>query len=158
MGVKESLAGINVGRLGYAAIGMGIAEGALGIAYREASKRHLFGSRLLDMQGPRWMIAEVYRKLVALRSLVSEAARESGGGWRVDPLKASIAKTLGADIAREAVWLAVQLQGGRGLARWGDAERLSRDSRVLDIGEGSRETLMDFIASRLLKSMEGGEW
>jgi len=156
MGVKESLAGINVGRLGYAAIGLGIAEGALRVALREASSRVLFGSRLIDMQGPRWMLAEVYRKLVALESIISEAAREAGVSWRVDPVKAAIAKTLGADLAKEATWVAVQLQGGRGLSRWSDVERLARDARVLDIGEGSRETLMDFIASRMLKSLEAG--
>ncbi len=159
MGIKEALRGINFGRLGYAAIGIGIAEGALMYAYRASSARVLFGSGLLEMQGPRWMLAEVYRKLVAVRALVREAVMEAGKGWNVDPVKASIAKLLGAELAREATWVAIQLQGGRGLSRWSDAERLWRDSRILDIGEGARETLMDFIASRLLKSMgEGGEW
>ncbi len=154
-GLRVALEGINIGRLGYASIALGIAEGSLVHVFNAARSKVVFGSRLLELQGPRWMMANVYRKMLALEALVrEEASRADERGYRVDPVVAAAAKTLGADLAWEASWLAVQLSGGRGLARWSLPERFMRDSRVLDIGEGAREIMLDFLASRLIKSLE----
>jgi len=149
-GLREALEAINLGRLGYAAIGLGIAEGALEAAVRWSLEHKVFGKPLADYQGPRWMLAEVALEARALEALIREAASEASD-CRVDPLKAAMAKVLGARLAQRASWIATQLMGGRGLSRWSLTERLSRDSRALDIGEGAREVLLDFIASRVLK-------
>ncbi|MEB3851850.1 MAG: acyl-CoA/acyl-ACP dehydrogenase [Desulfurococcales archaeon] len=152
-GLREALEGINLGRLGYAAIALGIAEGALSAALERMRTHRVFGRPLGEYQGVRWMVAETAAEASALAALVAHAARAAeGAGGRVDPLAAAEAKVLGARVAQRASWLATQLMGGRGLARWSLTERLSRDSRVLDIGEGAREVLLDFIGSRLLKS------
>ncbi len=153
-GLKEALQGINVGRLGYAAIALGIAESMVEEAYRAASGKRVFGRGLLELQGPRWMLAEVYRRSLFLRSLVASAI-DGARGWIVDPVLAAAAKVEAGSLAREAVWIGVQLQGGRGLALGGLGERLWRDSRVLDIGEGSREVLLDFLWSRLDRRLRG---
>ncbi len=154
-GLREALSGINVGRLGYAAIALGIAEAMVEEAYRSAKNKVVFGRGLLDLQGPRWMLAEVYRRILLLESLIIRAV-EGADGWRVDPLLAAAAKVEAGSLAREAVWAGVQLQGGRGLSLGSLGERLWRDSRVLDIGEGSREVLLDFIWSRLDRRLGGG--
>ena len=152
-GLREALAGINLGRLGYAAIALGIAEGALRIALERMRSHKVFGKPLGEFQGVRWMVAETASEASALAALLaSEARAAESRGWRVDPSRAAMAKVLGARVAQRASWIATQLMGGRGLARWSATERLSRDSRVLDIGEGAREVLLDFIASRLLKA------
>ncbi|MCE4601445.1 MAG: acyl-CoA/acyl-ACP dehydrogenase [Desulfurococcales archaeon] len=150
-GLKEALTGINMGRLGYAAIALGIADASLEMAVTSASKKTVFGKRLIEYQGLRWRIAEIAMEREALEALVYSTARlaeETGG---VDPYKAAVAKNLGASLAQKATWMATQTLGGRGLARWSRPERLMRDARVLDIGEGSREVLLDFIASRIVK-------
>ncbi len=154
-GLREALQGINVGRLGYAAIALGMAESMIESAYRSASGKTVFGRGLLELQGPRWMLAEVYRRSILLEALIREAVSRARDGWIVDPLLAAAAKVEAGSLARDAVWTGIQLQGGRGLALGSTGERLWRDSRVLDIGEGSREVLMDFIWSRLHKTLSG---
>lgn len=150
-GLREALEIINTGRLGYAAIGLGIAEGALQAALEMMREHKIFGKPLSEYQGPRWMVAEIAAEAKALESMIREAAGKATE-CMVDPLIAAEAKILGARLAQRASWLATQLMGGRGLARWSLTERLSRDSRALDIGEGAREVLLDFISSRLLKA------
>ena len=153
-GVRVALRSINVGRLGYAAIALGMADRALEIAVDVASRKVVLGRPLIEYQGLRWMLAEVKMLADAVESLVAEAVREAGDDpLSVDPLRAAEAKVLGAELARRASWLAVQVMGGRGLEMWGEAERMHRDARVLDIGEGAREVLLDFIASRVVKSL-----
>jgi len=147
-GLREALKAINLGRLGYAVIALGIAEGLIAEAVRHAKEKVLFGRSLIEHQGPRWMLAELYAETEALKSYVEEAL---GSSREVDPLKASVAKLLGARLAQKVAWTATQLQGGRGLAKGSLTERLSRDARSLDIGEGAREVLLDFIGSRLAR-------
>ncbi len=153
-GLKLALAGINLGRLGYAAIALGIVDSALRIITRHASSKVIFGKPLIEYQGVRWRIADLAMKRELLECLILETARNADESGRVDPFKAAVAKNFGASLAQEAAWTAVQVLGGRGLARWSHTERMMRDSRVLDIGEGSREVLLDFIASRTIKSLE----
>ncbi|MCE4622064.1 MAG: acyl-CoA dehydrogenase family protein, partial [Desulfurococcales archaeon] len=113
----------------------------------------IFGKKLIDYQGLRWRIAELFMEREALEALVYSTAEKAESEGKIDPLKAAVAKNLGASIAQRATWAATQALGGRGLKRWSRIERLSRDARVLDIGEGSREVLLDFIASRAIKGL-----
>ncbi len=153
-GVRVALKSINVGRLGYAAIALGIADRALEITVDIASRKTVMGRKLIEYQGLRWRIAELKILSDALEALISRALTDGGGSPdAVDPLLAAEAKILGATLAGKAAWIAVQVMGGRGLEMWGEAERMHRDARVLDIGEGAREVLLDFIASRAVKSI-----
>ena len=152
-GLKEALTGINMGRLGYAAIALGIIDASLEIIIEHASTKVIFGKKLIDYQGLRWRIAELFMEREALEALVYSTAEKAESEGKIDPLKAAVAKNLGASIAQRATWAATQALGGRGLKRWSRIERLSRDARVLDIGEGSREVLLDFIASRAIKGL-----
>lgn len=153
-GLREALRGINLGRLGYASIALGMADRALEILVGEASSREVFGTRLIDYQGIRWMLSSIKAKALALESLVDRAVSGAGASG-VDPLLAASAKVLGGELAREASWAALQVRGGRGLSSGSETERMHRDSRVLDIGEGSREVLLDFIAGRTVKELTG---
>jgi len=156
-GVKVALRSINVGRLGYAVIALGMTDRALELVVDVASRKTVFGRRLIDYQGLRWALAEVKTLSDALEALVDNAvAAASGDPQALDPLAAAEAKVLAAVLAQRAAWLAVQVMGGRGLEMWGEAERMHRDARVLDIGEGAREVLLDFIAGRTVKSLQEG--
>ena len=155
-GLKEALIGINLGRLGYAAIALGIVDTALRLIVDHGSSKIIFGKKLIEYQGIKWRIADLATRSKALEALVSNIATEADKSGLVDPYLAAIAKNLGASLAQEAAWIASQTLGGRGLARWSLTERMMRDSRVLDIGEGSREVLLDFIASRTIRIISSG--
>ncbi|GAB6148325.1 acyl-CoA dehydrogenase family protein [Stetteria hydrogenophila] len=155
-GLREALEVLNYGRAGYAAVGLGIADGALEAALSWASQRAVFGRRLLDYQGVRWMLAEVRAEALAVEALLERLAGTAEASGAVDPEGAAAVKLLAARLAQRAAWVAVQLMGGRGLERWSRVERLQRDARALDIGEGAREVLLDFIASRLERSHAAG--
>ncbi len=152
-GLREALESINFGRAGYAAIGLGIVDGALEAAVGHASRHTIFGKRLLDYQGVKWMLAEIRSEALAVEALLERLASQAEASGRMDPEGAAAAKILAARLAQKAAWTAVQLMGGKGLQRWSWTERLQRDARVLDIGEGAREVLLDFIASRLEKAL-----
>ncbi len=151
-GLKESLSGINLGRLGYAAIALGIADSALSIIVKTGTSKTIFGKQLIDYQGIKWRIASIYSRITLLETLVSDQAEKSKDNWIIDPTKASIAKNEGAKLAQDAAWAASQILGGRGLELWSLTERMQRDARALDIGEGAREVLLDFIASKAVKA------
>ncbi len=150
-GLKEALGGINIGRLGYAAIALGIADRALEEAVRRAMEKQVFGKPLIEYQGLRWRIAEIYSKIRSLASLLETVTSSTGSSWIVDPVLASVAKLEGAQLARDAAWLYTQIMGGRGLERWSLGDRLQRDARALDIGEGAREVLLDYLASKAVR-------
>ncbi len=154
-GLRRALQGINLGRLGYAFMALGIADRALQIMVDAASSKTIFGRKLIEYQGVRWRIAEIESARRALEALAARAAAGLEKG-RLDPLDAAIAKNLGASLAQSAAWHASQILGGRGLALGSETERMMRDARVLDIGEGAREVLLDFIASRAIKSVSRG--
>lgn len=153
-GLREALEAINAGRLGYAAIGLGIAEGALRETIRYTRERIVFGKPILEYQGPRWMLAEIYVDLKLLEAHVSKVISRAEEEGRVDPLDAAVAKIAAAKLAQRAAWTAVQLHGGIGLTRGSLTERLYRDSRVLDIGEGAREVILDFVAAMLQRTLQ----
>jgi alkylation response protein AidB-like acyl-CoA dehydrogenase len=155
-GVRESLRAINFGRLGYAAIALGMADAALELIYRHLSGKKLFGAPALELQGVRWMVASIRYKSKLLEAAIEAAVSRAESEGEVDPELAAAAKVMAGELAREAGWAASQLMGGRGLESWSPASALYRDSKVIDIGEGAREVLLDFIASRALKSMGSG--
>ncbi len=150
-GLKEALQGINLGRLGYGAIALGIADAALSLVVSTGSSKIIFDRPLIDYQGIKWRIASIYSKITMLESLIADVVSNAGESWVINPTKAAIVKNEGAKLAQDAAWLAVQILGGRGLEVGNKAERMQRDARALDIGEGAREVLYDFIASKAIK-------
>jgi len=62
---------------------------------------------------------------------------------------------MGAEVAQRAAWLAVQVMGGAGFAKGSRLERLTRDARMLDIGAGAREVLLDFVGEQAIKRYRG---
>ncbi len=150
-GFSEALRLINYGRLVYAAMGLGAVYGLLEATVRYGSGHSLFGKRLLDFQGPRWMLAHIYSRASLLESSLREAVREATRTGRVDPVRAAMLKFEATSLAVEASRIAVQLHGGRGLAAHSITERMMRDSMGLVIGEGSNELLLDYISRVMVK-------
>ncbi|MCE4627860.1 MAG: acyl-CoA/acyl-ACP dehydrogenase [Desulfurococcales archaeon] len=154
-GVREALRGINLGRLGYGAIALGIIDASLDIIVSTGREKVIFGRELLTYQGIKWTIADLHSRMRAIEALIESVVRGAENTWSIDPEIAAIVKVLGARAAQDAAWAATQILGGRGLARWSITDRLQRDARALDIGEGAREVLLDYISSVAIKSRTG---
>ena len=146
--LRAVLQAINLGRLGYTAIGIGIAEGALIDALGYAKNRNAFGRSLIEFQGIQWMIADAYSRLETVKALYRQALEKLPN---IDPIEAAVLKNEAAYIAQKAAWINVEIHGGRGLELYSKPERLYRDSRALDIGEGAREILKSYIASSIAR-------
>lgn len=150
-GFRAALGLINYGRIAYAAMGLGATLGLVREAVEYGAGRVLFGQRLIDFQGPRWALGDLYARAVVLGAALRETVREATRRGEVDPVMAAILKYEASRLAVEAARTALQLHGGRGLERHSLTERMLRDTVALGIGEGSNEVLLDYISKTMVK-------
>jgi alkylation response protein AidB-like acyl-CoA dehydrogenase len=138
------------GRIGIGAMALGIAEKALeeGIAY--SKQREQFGRPLAGMQSVQNMIAESAMSVEAARALVQKAAWMYDQGMPVVK-ESSYAKLFASEAARETTNKMLQIHGGRGLTDEYLIEKLWRDAKLTEIGEGATEIQKLIIAKALLK-------
>ena len=143
--VKE-LAG---GRIGIAAVALGIARAAMDAANAYAKERRQFGQRIADMQGIQWTIADRETELEAARLLMLHAAwlKETGAPFAK---AASMAKLYASEAAQRATYSALQLHGGAGYLKDYPVERYARDARITTIYEGTSEIQRMIIAREVL--------
>jgi len=140
------------GRVGMAAHAVGLARGALDRAIRYTNERKQFGSRINEFQGVRFMLAEMATRIHAARLMTYESARLRTAG---EPHKqeASMAKLFASEVAMDVTTKAVQLHGGYGYSREYEVERMMRDAKITEIGEGTSEIQKVVIARELLKDL-----
>jgi butyryl-CoA dehydrogenase len=150
-GLKIALSGLDGGRIGIAALSVGLAQGALEEAVRYAKQRHAFGKNIADFQAIQWMLADMHMEIEAARALLYQAA------WLKDahPTRlgtaASKAKLYTSEMANRVAAKAVQIHGSVGYSRETPVERMYRDARVLTIYEGTSEIQRMIIARDLLQ-------
>ncbi len=150
-GLKIALSALDSGRIGIAALAVGLAQGALDEAVKYAKHRKAFGKNIADFQAIQWMLADMQMEIEAARALVYQAA------WLKDatPSKigtaASRAKLYATEMANRVAAKAVQIHGSVGYSRETDVERMYRDARVLTIYEGTSEIQRIIIARDLLQ-------
>ena len=137
------------GRIGIAAHALGIAQGALDEAVRYTGEREQFGRKIQDFQGVRFMLAEMETKLHAARLMTYHAAHLRMAG-KPHKKEASIAKLFASEAAMDVTTRAVQLHGGYGYSREYPVERMMRDAKITEIGEGTSEIQKIVIARELL--------
>lgn len=149
-GLKIALSALDGGRIGIAALALGLAEGALDESVKYAKQRRAFGKTIGDFQAIQWMLADMQTEIEAARGLVYRAA------WLKDnhPTKlgaaASKAKLYASEMANRVVYKAVQIHGSSGYSRETDVERMYRDARVITIYEGTSEIQRLIIGRELL--------
>jgi alkylation response protein AidB-like acyl-CoA dehydrogenase len=138
------------GRIGIAALSLGIARAAMDLAKAHAKERRQFDTPLADFQGIQWMIADRETDLAAARLLILDAAAKRDRG---EPYakEASMAKLFASEAAHRATDTAVQLHGGSGYIRDFPVERLARDARITRIYEGTSEIQRLIIARETLR-------
>jgi alkylation response protein AidB-like acyl-CoA dehydrogenase len=149
-GFKQALRVLDGGRVGIAALSVGIAQGALDASIRYARERMQFGKSLSDFQGIQWKLADMATEIEAARLLTFKAAWMKMQGMDIN-LTASQAKYFASEIAVRAANEGVQIHGGYGFIKEFPVEKLYRDVKLMTIGEGTSEVQKMVIARNLLK-------
>jgi len=147
-GLKIALSALDGGRIGIAALAVGLAQGALDAATRYAKQRRAFGKNIAEFQAIQWMLADMQTEIEAARSLVYYAAWLKDSGGRMGAA-ASKAKLYASEMVNRVAAKAVQIHGSVGYSRETDVERMYRDARVVTIYEGSSEVQRMIIARDL---------
>jgi short/branched chain acyl-CoA dehydrogenase len=147
-GFKQFLHILDIGRIGVAAMGVGLAQGALDEALKYAKQRKAFGQPIAKFQAIQAKLADMATEIAAARLLVYKAAREKDAG-RNFTLTAAQAKLKTGRLAVRCTEEAVQIHGGYGYIEEYPVCRFYRDAKILTIGEGTDEVQQMVIARAL---------
>jgi len=147
-GFKQFLHILDIGRIGVAAMGVGLAQGALDEALKYAKERNAFGKPISKFQAIQIKLADMATEIEAARLLVYKAAREKDAG-RNFTLTAAQAKLKTGRLAVRCCEDAVQIHGGYGFIEEYPVCRFYRDAKILTIGEGTDEVQQMVIARAL---------
>jgi alkylation response protein AidB-like acyl-CoA dehydrogenase len=149
MGFVNTLQVLEGGRVAMAAMAVGIAQAALDQALIYMKQRRAFGKTLAEFNGLQGMIADMGTEVEAARLLTLRAAALKDAG---KPAKtaASMAKVFASEVAMKAATKALQIHGGAGYITEFPIERIFRDAKLTEIGEGTSEIQRMVIARDLL--------
>jgi len=147
-GFKNFLHILDGGRIGVAAMGVGLAQGALDEAIAYAKERQAFGQPISKFQSIQAKIADLSAQIEAARLLTWRAALEKDAG-KSFTLTAAQAKLITGRLAVRATEEAVQIHGGYGYIEEYPVCRFYRDAKILTIGEGTDEVQQMVIARQL---------
>jgi len=147
-GFKQFLHILDIGRIGVAAMGVGLAQGALDEALKYAKERKAFGKSISKFQAIQGKLADMSTEIAAARLLVYKAAREKDAK-RNFTLTAAQAKLKTGRLAVRCAEEAVQIHGGYGFIEEYPVCRFYRDAKILTIGEGTDEIQQMVIARAL---------
>ncbi|WP_411678649.1 acyl-CoA dehydrogenase [Clostridium thailandense] len=138
------------GRIGVAAQGLGIAEGAFEEAKKYMKERKQFGKELYKFQGLSWMMADMDMKIEQAKLLLYKAAcdKDQGLPYTVSAARAKLACT---DAAMEITTDAIQLLGGYGYMKDYPLERMMRDAKITQIYEGTNQVQKMVISGDIFK-------
>jgi hypothetical protein len=148
-GYINALQVLDAGRIGIAALSVGLAQGAFEAARDYAMERRQFGQPIASFQAIQWKLADNATRIEAARLLTYRAAHLKDQGRRTS-LESSMAKLYASEIAVRAAEDAVQIFGGYGFVKDYPAEKYFRDVKLTTIGEGTSEIQRLVIARQLL--------
>ncbi|MBN7786144.1 acyl-CoA dehydrogenase family protein [Ponticoccus gilvus] len=148
-GFHMMMSALDKGRVGIAALAVGIAQAGLEAAVDYAQQRKQFKKPISEFQGVQWLLADIAKDVEAARLLVHNAA------WKIDSgadatRYCSMAKCFAGDMAVARTADAVQVFGGSGYIRGFEVERLYRDAKICQIYEGTNQIQRMIIARELL--------
>jgi alkylation response protein AidB-like acyl-CoA dehydrogenase len=147
-GLPIAFGALDSGRLGIAAVAVGLAQGALDDAVRYARERRTFGKRIIDHQGLGFLLADMAAAVDSARATYLDAARRRDAG-RPYSRQASVAKLVATDAAMKVTTDAVQVLGGYGYTRDFPLERYMREAKIMQIFEGTNQIQRLVIARQL---------
>ena len=141
---------LDKGRVGIAALAVGIAQAGLEAALEYGQQRKQFNRAIVDFQGVQFMLADMAKDIEAARLLTHSAAVKIDLGENATKV-CSMAKCFASDIAVARTADAVQIFGGSGYIRGFEVERLYRDAKITQIYEGTNQIQRMIIARELMK-------
>ena len=147
-GFRQFLITLDGGRIGIGAMAVGIAQGAYEKALAYAKERKQFGKSISSFQAIQFKLADMAMKIELARNMVYKAA------WLKDKCRpfskeAAMCKLYASEICMEVTDQAVQIHGGYGYMKEYHVERMMRDAKLLEIGEGTSE-VQRMVISRLI--------
>jgi len=148
-GFVNTLQVLDAGRIGIAALSVGLAQGAYEAARRYALERRQFGRPIAGFQAIQWKLADAATRIEAARLLTYRAASLKDRGVRMTR-QSSMAKLFASEIAVKVADDCVQIHGGYGFVKDYPAEKYFRDVKLVTIGEGTSEIQRVVIARQLL--------
>ncbi len=149
-GFKDVMRTLDESRPIVAAMGVGLAQGALDCAVSYAKERVQFGKPICEFQGIQFMLADMATQIEASRYLVYRAASIALNRNRESMMLASMAKYFSSDIAMKVTTDAVQVLGGYGYSTEYPVERMMRDAKCFQIFEGTNQIQRVVVARSLL--------
>ena len=138
------------GRISIGALALGLAQGAFEKSVEYAKVRHQFGKAIATFQAVQFMLADMATRIEAARLLVYHAAMRKDAGLEFVK-EAAIAKLFASEAANWVTDKAIQIHGGMGYCRDVPVERMHRDAKLMEIGEGTSEIQRLVIAREILK-------
>jgi alkylation response protein AidB-like acyl-CoA dehydrogenase len=148
-GLQIAFSALDSGRLGIAAVAVGLAQAALDEAARYANERTTFGRKIIDHQGLGFLLADMAAAVTSARATYLDAARRRDLGLPYSQ-QASIAKLVATDAAMKVTTDAVQVLGGVGYTRDFRVERYMREAKITQIFEGTNQIQRLVIARGLV--------
>jgi alkylation response protein AidB-like acyl-CoA dehydrogenase len=145
---------LDAGRIGIAALSLGIAQGAFDEALKYASVRKQFGAAIATFQGVQFQLSDMATEIEAGRHLMYHAAWLAQNGQPFGK-EAAMAKLFCSELAMRATIKAIQIHGGYGYTKDYPVERFMRDAKICEIGEGTSEIQRLVIGRHLLKGLLG---
>ena len=144
---------LDAGRIGIAALSLGLAEGAVETALRYVRDREQFGRKVWEFQAVQFPLSELATDIEAGRHLTYHAAWLKDHG-RPYTKEAAMAKLFCSELSMRATASAIQLMGGAGYSDAYPVERMMRDAKVCEIGEGTSEVQKLVIARHLVQELQ----
>jgi alkylation response protein AidB-like acyl-CoA dehydrogenase len=149
-GFKTFMRTLTGGRISIGALALGLAQGAYEHSLRYAKQRHQFGQPIANFQAIQFMLADMAVRIEAARLLVYRAAKLKDEG-KEHVKEAAIAKLFASEAGNWVTDKAIQIHGGIGYCRDIPVERMHRDVKLMEIGEGTSEIQRLVIAREILR-------
>ena len=140
---------LDAGRIGVAGLSLGLAQGAFEVAVKYCNGRDQFGQRVWDFQQVQFRLADIATELEAARHLTYHAAWLKDNG-KPFSREAAMAKLYASELAMKSTLAAIQVMGGAGYTSDYPVERMMRDAKICEIGEGTSEIQRLVIARHVL--------
>ncbi len=151
-GMKVAFGSLDNGRIGIAALSVGIAQAALEEAIKYSKDRIAFGKPISEFQAIQHKLADMATNTEAARLLTLRAAAMKDANHKQTGTAASMAKLYASENANKVCADAIQIHGGNGYSRHYNVEKYYRDARITTIYEGTSEIQKIVIARGILKN------
>ncbi len=151
-GFKQFLKTLTGGRITIGSLALGTAQGAYQRALLYSKERQAFGKEINKFQGVSFKLADMATQIQAAKHLVYHAAYKKDNNEDISR-EAAMAKLFSSEMCMKVTTEAIQVFGGYGYIKEYDVERFFRDSKILEIGEGTSEVQRIIISRDILNSI-----